>query len=383
MLRVEISTVTRRLVLVVGLVMAAFLSTQGSTAWARPAEQDDVFRGGDRVEVGANETVPNDLFAAAETVTIDGTVQGDVGAIARRVVVNGTVNGDLWAAAQSVEVKGRVLGDVRVFGETLVVDGSVGGNVQGGAGREEVGTEGNVGGDMMVYTERVVIKGRVQGDVTGRTEEYQNTGTVEGEERITIEKRVEDSGASRIGDWLLGRGRHWLALMLVGGVAGLVWRRPILAAADTVRTRPLASLGGGLVVLAGGLAAVILVPIVFIIAAIALGLLGLGGLTAVAIVGGLLVEAAIVLGIAVSASFVAGVAASLVVGQALLQRRFEGSRFEFWAWLSLGALLYVIAAGLPYVGPVVQPTVAVLGLGALGLRLRAQRRVAGSRFESA
>ena len=381
MRRVETSTVTRRLVLVVGLVVAAFLSIPGSTAWARPAEQGDVFRGGDRVEVGAGQTVPNDLFVAAETVTIDGTVQGDVGALARRVVVNGTVDGDLWAAAQLVEVKGRVLGDVRVFGGTLVVDGSVGGNVQGAAGRVEVGTAGNVGGDMMVYTERVILKGRVQGDVTGRTEEYQNTGTVEGEERITIEKKVRDSGGGIV-DWLLGRGRNWLALMLVGGVAGLVWRRPILAAADTVRTRPLASLGGGLVVLAGGLAAVILIPIVFIIAAVALGLLGLGGLTAVAIIGGLLVEAAIVLGIVVSASFVAGVAASLVVGRTLLRRRWEGSRFEFWAWLGLGALLYVIAAGLPYIGPVVQPTVALLGLGALGLRLRAQRRVAGSRFES-
>ena len=382
MRRVETSTVTRRLVLVVGLVVAAFLSIPGSTAWARPAEQGDVFRGGDRVDVGAGQTVPNDLFAAAETVTIDGTVKGDVGALARRVVVNGTVDGDLWVTAQSVEVKGRVLGDVRVFGGTLVVDGSVGGNVQGAAERLEVGARGNVGRDVMIAANRVIIKGRVQGDVTGRTEEYENTGTVEGEERITVEKKVEDSGASGIGDWLLGRGRHWLALMLVGGVAGLVWRRPILAAADTVRTRPLASLGGGLLVLAAGLAAVILIPILFIIVAIALGLLGLGGLTAVAIIGGFLVEAAIVLGIAVSASFVAGVAASLVVGRALLPRRSEGGRYEFIAWLGLGALLYVIAAGLPYIGPVVQPTVALLGLGALGLRLRAQRRVAGSRFES-
>ena len=381
---VETGTVMRRLVLAVSLVMAAFLSVLGGLAWARPAEQEELFRSGDRVEVGADETVPNDLFATAQSVTIDGTVQGDVGVAAQRVVVNGTVEGDLWAAAQSVVVNGQVEGDVRVIGESLVVDGYVGGNVQGAMERVELGTEGNVGGDITVYADQVILKGRVQGDVTGTTGEYQNTGTVEGEERITINPKVEDSGDLSIVDWLLGRGRDWLALMLVGGLVGLVWRGPILAAADTVRKRPLASLGGGLVVLAGGLAAVVAILIVMIIAAIVLGgLLGLGGLTAAAIIGGFLVEAAIVLGIVVSASFVAGVAVSLVVGRTLLQGRWEGSRFVFWAWLGLGALIYVIAAGLPYVGPFVHTAVALLGLGALGLRLRALWRVAHNRPEPA
>ncbi len=378
MLRIETSKATRRLVLVIGLVMAASLSILGSAACARTAEHDEVFRGGTSVDVAAGDTVPNDLFVAAQSVTVDGTVQGDVGALAERVVINGTVDGDLWTAARSVEVKGRVHGDVRVLGDSLVVDGSVGGNVQGAAGRVEVGTEGSVGGDITVYTDRVTLKGRVQGDVAGTTGKYQNTGTVEGEERIKIKPAAEDSAASGIVDWLLGRGRHLLALMLVGGVAGLVWRRSILAVADTVRTRPLASLGGGLVVLAGGLAGVILILILIVVVATVLGLLGLGGLTAVAVIGGLLVEQTIVLSIVASAFFVAGVAASLVVGRALLQERFDGSRLAFWAWLGLGGLLYVIAAGLPYVGSSVQITVALLGLGAIGLRLRALRRVPGS-----
>ena len=61
-----------------------------------------------------------------------------------------------------------------------------------------------------------------------------------------------------------------------------------------------------------------------------LGLLGQGGLAAVAVIGGL-VEQAIVLGIVAIAFFVAGVAASLVIGRALPRGRWESSRFEFWA----------------------------------------------------
>ena len=81
---------------------------------AEAAGPEELFRTGNEVTIAAEETVPHDLFIAAQTIRIDGVVKGDVGAVGRRVVINGTIEGDLWGAAESVEINGQLLGDLRV-----------------------------------------------------------------------------------------------------------------------------------------------------------------------------------------------------------------------------------------------------------------------------
>ena len=61
------------------------------------------FRSGDTLTVAAGETVPNDLYAFAGTVRIDGTVDGDLVASGGLVDVTGTVTGDVLAAGGSVK----------------------------------------------------------------------------------------------------------------------------------------------------------------------------------------------------------------------------------------------------------------------------------------
>src|ERR687896_859613 len=87
-----------------------------SSAWAIET------RGGENVTIGADEVVEDDLYVAAQTVTVEGTVQGDLVAAGGTVRVNGgTVEGDLISAGQTVIVNGTVEDDVRIAGQALLV----------------------------------------------------------------------------------------------------------------------------------------------------------------------------------------------------------------------------------------------------------------------
>ena len=356
-----------RLTTRIGLFLGVALLSTASPASVYAAGPEQMFRSGDDVTVGAGETVPNDLFMAGQDIVIDGVVQGDVAAAGRNVVVNGTVEGDLWAAAESVRVTGAVMGDVRGAAKIFVVDGGVGRNVLAFGRTFELRPAGKVGGDVVAYADRVAIDGEVRGDIGGTASEYEQGGQVRGQMLLTVRPPEVEEEPSSLLDWFLTRGRHWLSLLIVGGLLALVWRGGLQGLGTTITERPLASLGSGLLVLGGTIAAVIVFLIPLVLVLIVLGATGLGGLTAIVLLGGILTEAVAVLTVAVAATFVAGSALSLLIGRLLLEGRWSGGAFDTWVWLGLGAVLYVLVGGLPWVGPLAQFVAALLALGALGI----------------
>ena len=311
----------------ISLLTPLLVLTTASSAYA--AGPEDLFRGGPTVAVGPGEVLAHDLFVAGQSITVKGTVRGDVAAAEQEVTVSGTIKGDLWAAGQSVEVSGHVQGDVRALGQDIVIDGEVEGNVLAAGSTVVVKRGSRVGGDLVVYSKNLVISGTVEGDVGGTTQEYQLTGTIGGTENIKVEPESAPPKPSSPGAWLTGKVRSWLSLMLVGLPLGLLGRSLALKLAATTTRQPVASLVSGLIILGGGVAAILGIFLLIIAAATVLGLLGLGGLAATAVLAGILAEAAIILSMVIGAIFLAGVIVSLGISRLLLEGRWAGGRAEF------------------------------------------------------
>ncbi|MSQ41285.1 MAG: hypothetical protein EXR55_06505 [Dehalococcoidia bacterium] len=135
--------------------------------------------------------------------------------------------------------------------------------------------------------------------------------------------------------------------------------------------------GGNSIVVGGSIAALAITLVVLILLAIVLGVLGLGGLTVVAVSLWLLGGSALILGLGVGETFLAGAMAGLVLGRWGLEGRWPTGRLAFWGWLATGTLVYVLIAGAPWIGGRVELLVALLSLGAVGLALWARRRGLG------
>ena len=144
------------------------------------------FAGGQRFVVGPNEVVPDDVYAVAQDVIVQGTIKGDLYAVARHITIapGARITGDLVVAGQVVDVRGVVEDDVRAAGYLIhVASPRVGddviaaafsvdipeGSVVGGslvAGSYQVRVAGTVQEGVLAAANGILIQGNVGGDVT-------------------------------------------------------------------------------------------------------------------------------------------------------------------------------------------------------------------------
>jgi hypothetical protein len=374
--------------------------------------EDDLYVGANSVTVEG--TIEGDLVAAAGTIRVDGTVEGDVNAAGQTIIIDGTVQDDVRAAGQAVllDENTRITDDVIAFGYSLesrsgsvvggdlalggyqaLLAGTVEEDVRGGAAGIEL--DGEVGGNVDVEVDgggaqdagaqfapgpgvpipdvepglTLTDSARIDGDLRYRSSteaDIASGADIGGEvayERVAREgAEAEPTGIAAV---LLGSLRLFATLLVVGAL--MVWLAPSLVngAADTLRGRPLLSLGWGVLALAIFAVMFVLVLALTILLAILFGFVTLGGLVATIIGAGVLVEVVLAVAFAVSVVFLAPIVVSFLVGRMLLRSSLPGGLGGRIVALVVGLAIYVVLRAIPILGAIVTLAVVLLGLGAL------------------
>lgn len=160
-----------------GLLLAAALpaaAAETSNSEFVIIQEDDVF--------------PEDLYAGAIRVLVEGTLQGDLVAFAaEEIVIDGTVTGSVTAVSPRVVVNGDVEGSLRVAGNSLDVDGRVGGDVVASVWSASLSPGSEVGGDALFWAWDVAALGRVGHDLTGSQRHLELAGEIGGDVDVTVE----------------------------------------------------------------------------------------------------------------------------------------------------------------------------------------------------
>ena len=383
-------------------------------------------RGGEQVVIARGEVIDDDLYVAANTVTIDGTIKGDLVAIANQVIVNGTIEGDLLAAGQGVLINGAIGDDVRAGGEAVKLgpDARVGGDLVVGALSLETQPGSTVSRDLLIGGYQALLGGEVGRTVRGGLNRMELRGAVGGDVDValggdtsasavqfapagsiiipTVPPNLTLGDSARIAGKLsytssaeaarspsaqIGAGvaynerpataaappqPAWLSylqrlatLLLIGAL--LLWFAPAWTRrlADTVQARPLPSLGWGVL----SAAALIIAGLAILIGTIALaamfGFARMGGLAALIVGLGVLANAVLLLG---SISFMAFVAQALIAftaGRWLLQKTQPAWAERPYLPLVVGLVLYLVLRAIPGLGTLTGLLVVLLALGAL------------------
>ncbi|MGI8658346.1 MAG: hypothetical protein ACR2K4_06205 [Candidatus Limnocylindria bacterium] len=346
-----------------GALLAALLITgaAASVALAQDSLLDGKLRVGDSISVAADEAVDGDLYLIGGTVTMNGTVDGDLTVIGGQVTVNGTVSGDTLAAGGMVTLAGSIDGDLRTTGGQVTVSGDTGEDVLTAAGQAMITSTGSIGGDLIVLGGDVQMDGSVDGSIEASGGAYNRTGTVGGTERVIVGRPDDDAPTAAPVDNAIG---HFVALLILGGLAIWLLPRAINSAEATLRTRPLLSLGGGLAAFVGYIVFVIVAILLIVLLAIIFGILSLESILAVAIVAGVLLIGVIsflfVMAVAFGGDIVVALAIARVAGRGGL-----GAPWRELTLFAIGAAVIVIATSLPIVGGIVKLAVVLFGLGAL------------------
>jgi cytoskeletal protein CcmA (bactofilin family) len=179
------------------------------------------------VYVGAQDVVPEDLYAVGGRVTVAGTVEGDLLVLCGGLTITGTVEGDViglvWG---STRISGEVAGSVRLAGLQLEIDGEVHDDVSSLIVESRV--SGDVGRDVLVIAGEIVVGGRVQRDVRAQAWSLEMDGAVGG----NVEARVDSlllGGSTRVEGDLSFRASGRVSISDGATVAGIATRRAVLA----------------------------------------------------------------------------------------------------------------------------------------------------------
>jgi cytoskeletal protein CcmA (bactofilin family) len=350
---------------VVWVVLGGLVVVLGSTvAFAQEIRLGGKFRTGREVVVAADETVTTDLYATAGSVRIEGTVEGDVVASGGNVDISGQVGGDLLVGSGNVDISGEVAGDARLGAGRALVSGTVGEDLAVSSGQTTV--SGTVAEDFLFATGQTSIEGTVEGNVVGTTGSYSRTGTIGGTEDVNVVERGDPTVADR-GLYAVER---FVGIVLIGALLLWLFPRLVDGSAATLRRRPWASLGVGVLGAIGFVLLIVLIFLVMILLSIALGLLQLETLLGATVWGSLT-------GVAV-VSFLFWLlvffGAQAVVGVFLGRLALGTERSRRWLALILGALIVVVLISIPIVGIILGILIALFGLGAVILEYWPWRR---------
>lgn len=389
--------------------------------------------GGDRVVIGSGEIRDDDVIAGADTFLLLGTIQGDLVVFGGTVTIaqGALVEGDLIAAGGNVVVEGEVRDDVRLAGAVLTVGrrATIGDDLIAAGHSFETAAGSLVGGELIfgggqgVLAGSVIqgarlaangldLRGRIGGNVDAAVGEPGQTAfsplmffrdlppvpqvspgltvgegaRIEGDLKYvgtqdaaipagTVGGKVtrqapEASPGPTPAEQGLGTLRTFGALLVVGLL--LLWAAPgtVKDGAAALRSRPGPSFGWGVAGLFGAFLGVLAIVVCTALAAALLGLLSLGGLTALAVLSGIVALALFVLAFVTVALYVSKVIVAYLGGRMILARVKPKWAEGRVGPLLAGVFLLVLLGAVPGLGGAVHLLATLLGLGALWLLAR-------------
>ena len=340
------------------------------------------FQRNEVVLLAKDDVVEGDYFAAGERLTIAGTVNGDAYVAGGNVIVEGDINGDLIAAGGTVNVRGKVAQDVRVAGGQVTVSGDVQGNVTLVGGSLEItdsaGINGSLvsaGGNLSVFgpigkgaaigAGAATIGNLINGDITAGVGELTLTPSAKvsgdlnywSDADAQIQQGAEISGKTTHnfpqkkereeprkalgGVFAFFKIASFLAALLIGLIFIKLAPQFTKSTADALLTKPAASLGIGLL-------AVILTPILILIAAI----------TVVGIPIALILFFLFLITLYLSKIFV-----SVAIGRKIVE--VTNQKTGDYSVFILGLLVYTLVILIPVIGVIVSILALLAGVGAI------------------
>jgi cytoskeletal protein CcmA (bactofilin family) len=349
-------------------------------------------RSGMAVTVASGEVVDDDLYVAAETVTIDGVLNGDLWAAANTITINGIVNGSVMAAGNKINIGGDVTRAVRAVGQSVNINGSVGGDVLAGCGNLNIAAE--IGGDLLFGADVAVVGGHIEGDIKGSGSAVTISGEVGGSVELEVEAlailstanvggdltytskeeadiqsgaqitggathnvpEVEEDGAATFPFTLFSGVLAKVMSFLMAFVAGLILiflaPRRLTSIVEAIGSRPGPSAGWGALI-------VFVTPIVALLVC----------LTIIGISAGVI--ALVLYGIGL---YLAQIPVGIFIGRWIIGRfRVVESKAAMVGALALGLVILKLLSLIPYFGFVVGLAVVIFGLGAIVAAERKRR----------
>jgi cytoskeletal protein CcmA (bactofilin family) len=377
-------------VVVDGTVNGILLAT-GNTVTINGTVNGDAFLAGETIVVSKGAVINGNLFVGSAEITVDGTVTGSMfggsaalktnGNIGRNLFYGGfsltagensSIARDLYVGSYQSLLYGTVGRNLKADSAAFVLNGSIAGDATINVGDvdqstnttqtmsynpwisryvEEVHEPGisisdkaSIGGKV-TYTSSIDDSNELE-EIAGGTVIYQTpVPPTEGETPQRIEQvKPFHRGTPMSFGWNTGLNvvRSFIRLFVLGALALWLLQKPFKKIVNAAYEQPFKAMGWGFVIVAVGILAAIIVPLVFIMIGVLIGLVSLGSLLFFwfGLIG-------ITLLLAITVFFFAAftlskLIAAYMLGKWLMVALFRQSEEKVWLNLLVGVFLFVL-----------------------------------------
>ena len=158
-----------KLLLATFAILAFILPSSVSAAEVKSSEN---------LHIPPGETIEGNLYAASNSIVVDGDIAGDLIAFAKNITINGRLEGDLIALAQNITINGEINGNVRSISNTATINGSIARNVNFVGNNLNIERTAQINWDLLTGALKTNIKGVIKGNVYGNSETVSLSGKI-------------------------------------------------------------------------------------------------------------------------------------------------------------------------------------------------------------
>ncbi len=331
----------------------------------------NLFYGGFSLTTGENSKVARDLYTGAYQAILSGAVERDLKLGAASLVLNGTVGrdavidlGDIDESTESIDAMSynpwisKYVEEVQQPGLTISDSASIGGKVTYTSSVDESSElDAAAAGTVIYQTPVPYTEGQPQA-MPGNVKPF--------------EKGYQGGFA-----WAaaLNVVRSFIRLFVLGALALWLLQKPLKKLVDAAYKQPFKAMGWGFVIIAVGVLAMFIVPLVFIMIGVLIGFLSLGSLLFVwfGLVGTILSLAVLLFFFVVFT--LSKVIVAYMFGAWLMKALFKQAEEKVWLNLLVGVFLFVLIQAIPVIGWLADLAATLIGTGAFWLVL-ANRKTA-------
>ncbi|MEI8207045.1 MAG: hypothetical protein WCG03_09235 [Kiritimatiellales bacterium] len=177
-----------KLGLIAGLLLA------GSTVQAIEFVQRDQFISGEA------ETLRDEMWISAQTITISGEALDDLFAAGGVLDLRGDFQSDVWAGGDQVIAAGRFSDHVRLVSRTVQVSGTLGGSLTAMGTTVKIDPSATLAKNMLCLGENIISEGTIAGNVRIVAQKATLGGKIAGNVSITAQEIVIPAGTVIGGD---------------------------------------------------------------------------------------------------------------------------------------------------------------------------------------
>jgi hypothetical protein len=358
--------------------------------------------------VQTGTVIEKDVFLSGQKPVLDGTVNGDVFAFGSEVAIKGDIDGSLFVIGDQVTLDGKVTGSVYSlalsFNQTatssierslyiLAVDLSTEKGSTIGRDLWTVALSANLRGDTVRDTKAVIgllkiyriLRDGFNRSILGMSPsnlpinpvavwpvkvaahpQIQRPLTQVGSPAdLSQVWKTAQAQINDVAQWLFLRLQTLVTFFLIGGLA--LWWRPTLFQrwADSIRNRPVPSMGYGLVVLINGFLLPFILLALIVGVVVAFFFLKLPSIGWIVFGGGLNSLGLAFTAFLVCTTYISKTIVAYLAGTLILNLIWPKAVKYKALPLLLGLILYVLIAQIPFIGWVTGFVFTLLGLGAM------------------